>query len=102
MLLILLIPIFVSTLIYGGMRVNLYLYHTGALGASRATYPRHANPIAVESMNNEATAEEQFYMHLDKVGSPSARYARRGVLLLVLILVVVGIVAMSMISAALS
>jgi len=97
MLPILLTLIVVSTLIYGGIRVNLYLYATGVLGASRAGCPQCMSAVAPEP---DAIAGEPFSLPLAKTDNVSARYARRSMLLVVGILVVIGIGTLSMLSAA--
>ncbi len=88
-------------LISVGCKVNLRLYHAGALGASFATGPRGSNTVAVKSPNQETTAEDQFSLYLDKTGDKHLRYARIGLLLVGLLLVAVSIFMISMISVAL-
>ena len=90
-----------GTLIIVGCKVNLRLYHAGALGASFARGPRGSNTVAVKSPNQETTAEDQFSLYLDQTGDKLSRYARIGWLLVGLLLVTVSIFVISMISVAL-
>src|SRR5260370_15015232 len=70
MLPILLTLIVVSTLIYGGIRVNLYLYATRVLGASLAGCPQSISALAPEP---DAIAGESFSLPLAKTDNVSAR-----------------------------
>ena len=88
-------------LIIVGCKVNLRLFHAGALGASFARGPQGSNTVAVKSPNQETTAEDQFSLYLDQTGDKNSRYARIGLLLVGLLLVVVSIFVISMISVAL-
>jgi uncharacterized protein YfaP (DUF2135 family) len=90
-----------GTLIIVGCKVNLRLHHAGALGASFARGPRGSNTVAVQSPNQETTAEDQFFLYLDQTSDKHLRYARIGLPLVGLLLVVVCIFVISMISVAL-
>jgi len=88
-------------LIIVGCKVNLRLFHAGALGASFARGPRGSNTVAIKSPNQETFAEDQFSLYLDQTSYKNLRYARIGWLLVGLLLVAVSIFVISMISVAL-
>ena len=90
-----------GTLIIVGCKLNLRLYHAGALEVSRAIDSRDSNTVAVESPSQETTAEDQFSLDFGQSGDTITRYARTGLLLVGLLLVVVSIFVISMISVAL-
>jgi hypothetical protein len=88
-------------LIIVGSKVNVRLFHAGALGASFARRPRGSNTVAVKSPNQETTDEDQVSLYLDQTVDKNLRFARIGLLLVGFLLVAVSIFVISTISVAL-
>jgi hypothetical protein len=90
--------VFMGMIIIVGCKVDLRLFHAGALGASFARGPRDSNIGAVKSPNQEAFAEDQFSLYLDKTGDKNLRYVRIGWLIVGLLLIAAIIIMVYMIS----
>lgn len=69
-------------LIVGGIVLNLYLYSNGVVGRRYAMRLQGLQSATAYSMAEEAAIENEFYSHIGADIDESARYARRGLLVM--------------------
>ncbi len=82
--------VLLGALIVGGFAVSLYLYSRGSLRSRRLSHAR--DWVAVKPMI-EDTAADHLYMGIGTMDyDETSRYARRGVLVLLAIIVALGMV----------